>query len=135
MTGHSGSSPRLGVLLVAVVAAIFLFADRDVLAVADDFDRMAARYLVDARKQTLATCRERGLELPPDFLAWIDRDPARRASVYGCRADPLTVLLALRSLEIDLGGRGRSSRLSSTGDGLCDRRFLRSTPRQGVRLE
>ena len=103
MTGHSGSSPRLGVLLVAVVAAIFLFADRDVLAVADDFDRMAARYLVDARKQTLATCRERGLELPPDFLAWIDRDPVRRASVYGCRADPLPVLLALRSLEIDLG--------------------------------
>ena len=84
MTGHSGSSSRLGAFLVAVVAAIFLFADRDVLAVADDFDRMAARYLVDARKQTLATCRERGLELPPDFLAWIDRDPARQASVYGC---------------------------------------------------
>ncbi len=103
MTGHSGSSPRLGVLLVAVVAAIFLFADRDVLAVADDFDRMAARYIVDARKQTLATCRERGFELPPDFLAWIDRDPTRQASVYGCRADPLPVLLALRSLEIDLG--------------------------------
>jgi hypothetical protein len=90
-------------LLAAVVAVIFLFLDRDVLAVADEFDRMAARYVVDARKQTLATCRERGFELPPDFLAWIDRDPARKASVYGCRADPLPVLLALRSLEIDLG--------------------------------
>jgi hypothetical protein len=43
------------------------------------------------------------LNLPADFLAWIDGDRALRLSVYGSRADPLPVLLALRSLEIDLG--------------------------------
>lgn len=56
-----------------------------------------------ARKQTLAACAGKGLVLPADFLAFIDADPVRRASVYGCRKDPLPVLLGLRSLEIDLG--------------------------------
>ena len=70
---------------------------------ADPFGQLAARHIDDAQQQSLAACRERGIELPPDFLAWIDGDPMLRASVYGCRRDPLPVLLALRSLEIDLG--------------------------------
>ena len=56
-----------------------------------------------ARERTLAACRERQIELPADFLAWIDGDRQLTRSVYGCRAEPLPVLLALRSLELDLG--------------------------------
>lgn len=70
---------------------------------ADSFDRLAAKHLADARERTLEACREQGLELPADFLAWIDGDPIVKASVYGSRRDPLPVLLGLRSLEIDLG--------------------------------
>ncbi|MCC7064668.1 MAG: hypothetical protein IT456_17780, partial [Planctomycetes bacterium] len=60
-------------------------------------------YLDAARARTLAACTAKGLTLPADFLAWIDSDPVVRASVYGCRNNPLPVLLGLRSLEIDLG--------------------------------
>jgi hypothetical protein len=60
-------------------------------------------FVTAARERTLAAATARGLSLPPDFLAWIDADPVRRASVYGCRKDPLPVLLGLRSLDIELG--------------------------------
>ncbi len=60
-------------------------------------------YIDLAREQTLNACAERGIDLPKDFLAWIDGDPIVRASVFGCRKQPLPILLALRSLEIDLG--------------------------------
>ena len=30
------------------------------------------------------------------FLAWIDADPVRRTTVWGCRADPLPVVLGLQ---------------------------------------
>ncbi len=63
----------------------------------------AAEHVAAAKKSALDTAVERGIELPPDFLAWIDADPVRRDSVYGCRSNPLPVLLGLRSLEIDLG--------------------------------
>jgi hypothetical protein len=56
-----------------------------------------------ARDRTLAAAAAKGITLPADFVAWVDADPVRRASVYGCRQDPLPVLLALRSLDIDLG--------------------------------
>ncbi|MGK0434398.1 MAG: hypothetical protein ACJA0V_003552 [Planctomycetota bacterium] len=60
-------------------------------------------YLEAAREQTIAACASNNLSLPDDFLAWIDSDATLRASVYGCRKDPLPVLLQLRSLEIELG--------------------------------
>ena len=60
-------------------------------------------FIGEARSDTLARARKLNLALPADFLAWIDSDPALQLSVYGSRADPLPVLLALRSLEIDLG--------------------------------
>ena len=63
----------------------------------------ADQYVATARTRTLDECKAKGIALPKDFLAWIDRDPVLRASVYGCRNNPLPVLLALRSLEIDLG--------------------------------
>ncbi len=66
-------------------------------------DDAVRQHVTRARAATLDACRERGISLPPDFLAWIDRDPARRTAVYGWRPDPLPVLLGLRSLEIDLG--------------------------------
>ncbi|MBL8756567.1 MAG: hypothetical protein JNK15_24950 [Planctomycetes bacterium] len=65
--------------------------------------RRLAEHLDAARERTLATCKQRHVELPADFLAWVDADPVRRTSVWGCRNDPLRVLLALRSLELDLG--------------------------------
>ena len=61
------------------------------------------RHLLLQRDRTLQACNQRGITLPADFVAWIDGDPVRRASVWGCRADPLPVVLALRSLEMDLG--------------------------------
>ncbi len=60
-------------------------------------------YLTAARQRTLDACAAKGIALPADFLAWVDGEPLVRMSVYGCRRDPLPVLLALRSLDIDLG--------------------------------
>ena len=91
------------VLARTAVAAALSVNDSRSLTQADSFDRLAARQIAEARDRTLDACRERGIELPPDFLAWIDGDPVVKASVYGCRRDPLPVLLGLRSLEIDLG--------------------------------
>lgn len=62
-----------------------------------------ASYIDAARERTLDAAKAKGIELPRDFLAWVDRTPVVRATVYGCRAEPLPVLLKLRSLEIDLG--------------------------------
>jgi hypothetical protein len=66
-------------------------------------DEAVRQHVTRARAAALDACRERGISLPPDFLAWVDRDPVRRTAVYGWRPDPLPVLLGLRSLEIDLG--------------------------------
>jgi hypothetical protein len=77
-----------------------------IAAVASDdrwSDAALDAYVDATRAATLARCNAEDISLPADFLAWIDADPTRRLSVYGCRADPLPVLLALRSLEIDLG--------------------------------
>ena len=60
-------------------------------------------HVATMRERTLAQCKEKGIELPKDFLAWVDSDPIVHTTVYGCRKDPLPVLLMLRSLEIDLG--------------------------------
>ena len=68
-----------------------------------DANARIAAHVEAARMRTLAACEAKGLTLPPDFLAFVDGDPLVRTSVYGCRQDPLPVLLALRSLEIDLG--------------------------------
>lgn len=62
-----------------------------------------AQFVQQQRDRTLAAVAGRGLELPADFVAWVDADPTRQATVYGCRREPLPVLLMLRSLEIDLG--------------------------------
>ena len=71
---------------------------------ASPFGRAAIDAFVTAsRDRTLAAAAVRGLDLPADFVAWIDAEPVRRASVYGTRRDPLPVLLGLRSLELDLG--------------------------------
>ena len=72
-------------------------------APADFFARLAASHVDTARARTLQACADRGIALPADFVAWIDADPILRTSVYGCRKEPLPVLLMLRSLEIDLG--------------------------------
>jgi hypothetical protein len=101
MPRRFGFVGQLPILLMAI--GVFLSIGELATAATDALDRVAARHVAEARKQTLATCRDRGIELPPDFLAWIDGDRMLKASVYGCRKDPLPVLLALRSLEIDLG--------------------------------
>ncbi|MEI7910917.1 MAG: hypothetical protein WCK77_14875 [Verrucomicrobiota bacterium] len=67
--------------------------------------QLKAAYLGKARSQALAACAGRKIELPQDFLAWVDADPLVYASVYGTRADPSLVLLGLRALEIDLGSQ------------------------------
>lgn len=66
-------------------------------------DAALAAHLDAARERTLSAAAAAKLPLPADFLAWIDADPMRKASVYGCRSDALPVLAMLRSLELDLG--------------------------------
>ena len=91
--------------LALAVAALFAFAVRPSSASshADSFSPKVEPYIAEARTRTLDALRDRKIELPADFLAWVDKTPIVRTSVYGCRKDPLPVLLALRSLEIDLG--------------------------------
>ena len=98
---RTGFGSRLALFVIALGTALLLggFA----VAGNDAFDRMIEQQITDARTRTLAACRERGIDLPTDFIAWVDGDPMLKSSVYGCRRDPLPVLLALRSLEIDLG--------------------------------
>jgi hypothetical protein len=92
----------MGIVQMAVAAMLACaFVAND--ARADEWGDRIEQHLVAARKRALDACKERSIELPGDFVAWIDGDPVVRASVYGCRADPLPVLLGLRSLEIDLG--------------------------------
>ena len=86
------------------IVFLMVLATGDIASAASDsFDALAARHVADARARTLQKCRDLGIDLPADFIAWIDGDPILQASVYGCREDPLPVLLGLRSLEIDLG--------------------------------
>ncbi len=95
------SSHPLRILLVAAVAAVASHAQKPTTPTT--WDARIEKHLTDARARTLDACKAKGIALPADFLAWIDGDPLLRASVYGCRAEPLPVLLLLRSLEIDLG--------------------------------
>lgn len=44
-----------------------------------------------------------GKTLPADFLAWVDQDPVVSATIYGVRAHPENVLLALYALQLDVG--------------------------------
>ncbi|MFZ9882459.1 MAG: hypothetical protein ACO3QC_13785, partial [Phycisphaerales bacterium] len=102
--------PRILLSACAFAAAsIFVPLPAAVHAAADTADSRAAglpsasAYLDEMSRTTIASARAKGIDLPADFLAWVDSDPIVRASVYGCRKDPLPVLLGLRSLEIDLG--------------------------------
>ena len=99
---HQSQFARLCSLFL-IMFGMFMFIGDPVMAVASPLDTMATEHVLDARERSLTACRDRGIELPGDFIAWIDSDPVLQASVYGCRRDPLPVLLALRSLEIDLG--------------------------------
>lgn len=97
-------TPRRSHLAALALLAAFPVAGAAQSAAEPDFRRRGIDATIDAaRDRTLAQCRDVGLALPADFLAWVDGDPLRRASVYGWRQEPLPVLLGLRSLEIDLG--------------------------------
>ena len=87
----------------ALLALLVLLALAAPSARADSFSSSTEAFVADARTRTLDALRERKIELPADFLAWVDKTPIVRTTVYGCRNNPLPVLLALRSLEIDLG--------------------------------
>ncbi len=66
-------------------------------------DALEKAYLDEARAKTLEELKRLKITLPKDFLAWVDGDDVVRTTVYGCRNNPVPVILALRSLEIDLG--------------------------------
>ena len=72
-------------------------------AFAGELDARVAAQLSQARASVLTAARAEGIELPRDFLAWIESDPLLAKSVYACRKDALPVLLNLRALELDLG--------------------------------
>jgi hypothetical protein len=95
-----------GIFLIgghAPASAVALMPIDPAAPLGSSWNSRADQYVAAARTRTLDECKAKGIVLPKDFLAWIDRDPVLRASVYGCRNNPLPVLLALRSLEIDLG--------------------------------
>ena len=62
-----------------------------------------AAFLEQQKANALRKLSASGKSLPADFIAWVDSDPAIKATVYGARQDPTGILLNLRSLEIDLG--------------------------------
>ncbi len=89
-------------------------------AVAERPSGDAAAAAVDAhvaasRSAAIRECNEQNIQLPPEFLAWVDGDRDARRAIYGSWSDPLRSLLALRALEIDLGigaVRGHSKQLA-----------------------
>ena len=93
----------IGIALFSSPLALVQPAVAAAVAVGGSWSSRTESYIDAARERTLDAAKAEGIELPRDFLAWIDRDPVVRMSVYGCRADALPVLLKLRSLEIDLG--------------------------------
>ncbi len=66
-------------------------------------DKVIDDYLDAVERKTLKACADRKIDLPKEFLVWIDKDPVLRASVYGCSKNPVAALVGLRSLELDLG--------------------------------
>ena len=62
-----------------------------------------AAYLAMVTAATGRELRASGQELPADFLAWVAADPLVSATVCSARSSPANVLVALRSLELDLG--------------------------------
>lgn len=88
-------------LLALALAAVMALVVRT--SFAENFSPRVEPYIASARARTIEALHERKIELPADFLAWVDKTPIVRDSVYGCRKDPLPVLLGLRALEIDLG--------------------------------
>ena len=106
---HRSTARAIAILLAAIASVAFI---APALAVPSTplhapgtgaWQSRIAQQVSAARTRTLEACKAKGITLPKDFLAWIDHDPVLRDSVYGCRSDPLPVLLGLRSLEIDLG--------------------------------
>jgi hypothetical protein len=93
----------IGIALFSSPLALVQPAVAAAVAAGGSWSSRTESYIDAARERTLDAAKAEGIELPRDFLAWIDRDPVVRMSVYGCRADALPVLLKLRSLEIDLG--------------------------------
>ena len=85
------------------IAAVFTVLTLVGPAFAGEVHTRVAAQVDSARTRVLAAARAEGIELPRDFLAWIDSDPLLAKSVYGCRKDALPVLLNLRALELDLG--------------------------------
>jgi hypothetical protein len=60
-------------------------------------------FLSKTKEETLRACSERGIQLPDDFLQWVNADPDARRAIFGSWANPLRSLLTLRALEVDLG--------------------------------
>ncbi len=90
-------------LSLLLAAAPCLLAQAQPQAANIPWAELVDTHVATMRERTLAQCAQKGIELPKEFVAWVDADPIVRTTVYGCRKDPLPVLLLLRSLEIDLG--------------------------------
>ncbi len=93
----------VGIALLSGSLALVQPAVAAAVAASSSWSSRTGSYINAARERTLDAAKAKGIELPSDFLAWIDGDSIVRNTIYGCRADSLPVLLKLRSLEIDLG--------------------------------
>jgi hypothetical protein len=93
----------VGIALLSGSLALVQPAVAAAVAASSSWSSRTESYINAARERTLDAAKAKGVELPSDFLAWIDGDSIVRNTIYGCRADSLPVLLKLRSLEIDLG--------------------------------
>ena len=93
----------VGIALLSGSLALVQPAVAAAVAASSSWSSRTESYINAARERTLDAAKAKGIELPSDFLAWIDGDSNVRNTIYGCRADSLPVLLKLRSLEIDLG--------------------------------
>lgn len=64
--------------------------------------RVVDAYVLAQEQLAMAGLKAAGKSIPADFLAWVDGDPAVRATVYGS-PKPANVLLMLYSLSLDVG--------------------------------
>jgi len=115
MSLHRCSWRWISAVLIALAPTALAFTTQTDVSARDDAAAAVEEYLSKSRDATLRACAERNIQLPPDFLKWVDADRDARRAIYGSWSDPIRSLLALRALEIDLGAatvRDRSKQLA-----------------------
>ena len=68
-------------------------------------DQVRAAYLAMVRAETDRALAAEGKTPPPEFMAWVKKDPLIEATVYGTRPQADRILLELCALWLDIGAK------------------------------